>query len=173
MNCTNCRAKLAKDWSYCPYCGKEVVREHGLFEGIERLLKGLFAGQHGLQFNPLKNSRFTIKIKSGDKEQVISNIKPKSQVKILTKPRLLKMPNKLIEPEASVKRVGSELEITIELPGVKSLNDISISQMGESIEVRAVSHDKGYFKILSVPNNYQIINKSISNEVLLMRLMAK
>ena len=142
-----------------------------MFDGIERVIKSLFSGQRGLQFNPLKGTKFTIRIRDGKNERVISNIKPKSSVRIQSRPKNIKMPSELIEPEAEVKRLGDELEIIIELPGVKSLGNINISRLGESIEVKAISKNKGYFKIISIPSNYRITGKSIKNEVLTVRLV--
>lgn len=174
MACNNCGRRTAREWRYCPYCGTRITREPGLFESIERMFKGLFSGQRGIQFSPTRKSKFTIRIRDGKKERVISNIKPKSQVKISSKPgKKLEMPDELIEPEASVKRRGRELEVSVELPGVNSLKKVSVTRLGESIEVRAVSDGKGYFKIINVPENYRVIKKKLSDEVLSVRLRGK
>jgi len=172
MKCNKCRNKLAREWRFCPYCGLRIERVNSFLESFEQIFKSLFSGQRGQKFSQPKN-KFTIRIKTGDKEQVISNIKPKSQVRISAKPKPIKMPKELIEPEANVKRRGDELEITIELPGVKSLSDVNLMNLGESLELRAVKDDKGYFKIISVPAGYRIINKSLNDEILSVRLAQK
>ena len=64
------------------------------------------------------------------------------------------------EPTASTSWAGDHLVVDLDLPGVKGLDDISIKKLEESIEVRAFAGDRGYFKILSIPKEAKLIDKS-------------
>lgn len=83
---------------------------------------------------------------------------------------MLKLPDKPKEPEVTIRKRVDGLELLIELPGINSLKNINLMHLGESLEIRAVKDDKGYFKIISVPEDYKIINKSINNEVLAVKM---
>lgn len=129
-----------------------VIKGSSFFDGIEKLVKNLSKG------NATPLGGVTIKIKTKPEE----------------KKTKLKMPtNKVIEPKTEIKKIGNELEIIIELPGIKSLKNIDLMSIGESIEVRAVNKNKGYFKLLSVPEDYEIIQKKLNNEVLSIRMGEK
>ena len=163
MNCNECGRKTAKDWNYCPYCGEEVIRSKGIFGSIDKIFKGLFNNLNkGLINEEVNGNKFTIRIRGMPNNN--TNFKPRPQK------QSFKMPAELIEPEAKIKRLGNELEINVLLPGIKSLNEIRLVKMGESLEIRAVNGNKGYFKLISVPNEYQVINKTINNELLNVRM---
>lgn len=148
MICPQCHKKQASKWRYCPYCGLKIKRG-GL---LNRIVKQLFGP------SKTRGKSFTIKIKSGGKKRQ------------RVKRRVLKLPEELEEPEVTVKKRGDGLEILIELPGINSLKNVNLMHLGESLEIRAVKDDKGYFKIISVPENYRIINKSINDGVLAVKM---
>jgi len=84
-------------------------------------------------------------------------IKPtQRQVKQIRKPvfdeekakKLSKLPRE--EAESKVRRLSGKIVYEIELPEVKSEKDIIIQQLENSIEVKAFSKDKAYFKFLPV-----------------------
>jgi hypothetical protein len=50
------------------------------------------------------------------------------------------------EPKSSLKRVEDKIEYKIEVPEVKSIQDISIVKLENSLEVRAIGKEKGYKK---------------------------
>jgi hypothetical protein len=60
--------------------------------------------------------------------------------------------------------------VDLDLPGVKGLEDISIKKLEESIEVRAFAGDKGYFKILSIPKDAKMIDKSFDESRLTIKI---
>ncbi|MEM5873127.1 MAG: zinc ribbon domain-containing protein [Candidatus Aenigmatarchaeota archaeon] len=63
------------------------------------------------------------------------------------------------EPEVKIKRELNRIEIEVDLPDVESAKDIEISELEESIEIRAYAKDKAYFKIISKPAGKSIIEK--------------
>jgi len=59
-----------------------------------------------------------------------------------------KLPKK--EPLTNVRRLSDKIIYEIKIPGVKSLKDISINQLENSIEIRALAKDKAYIKLIPV-----------------------
>ena len=70
------------------------------------------------------------------------------------------------EPKTSVKRLGDKVAVKIELPGVKSLGEIRINELENSVEVKAVVGDKAFFKILTKPPQFRLTEKTLSNSIL-------
>lgn len=62
--------------------------------------------------------------------------------------RMSKLPRK--EAETKVRRMTNRIIYEIELPGVDSLKNVSISKLENSIEIKAFSKDKAYFKLIPV-----------------------
>ncbi|MFW6233080.1 MAG: zinc ribbon domain-containing protein [Nanoarchaeota archaeon] len=54
------------------------------------------------------------------------------------------------EPETEVRRFSNSVVYEIKIPGVKSLEDISINKLENSIEIRAISGKEGYFKTIPI-----------------------
>ena len=54
------------------------------------------------------------------------------------------------EPSTSVKRFSDKVVYEISIPGVESQEELSITKLENSIEVRAKSKDKSYFKIIPI-----------------------
>lgn len=73
------------------------------------------------------------------------------------------VPKKTEEPKATVKRVDSKVLVDIELPDVKSEEDIETNELGSSVEVRAMAGDKAYFKILTKPARFRLCEKRFEN----------
>jgi HSP20 family molecular chaperone IbpA len=76
--------------------------------------------------------------------------------------------NKKIEPETNVRRLSDKIIYEIFLPGVSSLNEISIQQLENSIEIKAISKEKSYNKLLTV--NYPIDSYYFKNDKLVLEL---
>jgi len=80
--------------------------------------------------------------------------------------KLSKLPRQ--EPSTHVKRLSDKLIYEIDVPGVKSIKDISIIQLENSIEIKAIGKDKAYFKL--IPLNFPIIAQKLSNGKLVLEL---
>jgi hypothetical protein len=55
-----------------------------------------------------------------------------------------------IEPKSNLKRIEDKIEYKIEVPEVSSIQDVSIIQLENSLEVRAIGKKKGYKKNISI-----------------------
>ncbi len=54
------------------------------------------------------------------------------------------------EPKSKLKRVEDKIEYEVEVPGVKSIKDISIIKLENSLEIKAVSEKTGYLKRIPI-----------------------
>ena len=75
------------------------------------------------------------------------------------------------EPSTNVRRLSNKVVYEIELPGVKSIEDVSIIKLENSIEIKAVTKEKAYFKLL--PIKLPIIDYKVSDGKLILELGAK
>ncbi len=121
--------------------------------------------------NNIKKGGISINISSGDgfpiiKVKSFGNIPEfkKIEKQIKTKPikervkipqiseekarKLAKLPRE--EAESKVRRLSGRIIYEIDLPGVKSKKDIIVNQLENSVEVKAFSKDKAYFKLLPI-----------------------
>ena len=62
--------------------------------------------------------------------------------------KLAKLPRK--EPETKVRRLTDKIIYEINLPGVKSLKNITVNKLENSIEIKAISKDRAYFKLIPI-----------------------
>lgn len=62
--------------------------------------------------------------------------------------KLSKLPRE--EPATKVRRLSNKVVYEIELPGVKDKKDIILNRLQNSIEIKAISKDKAYFKLIPV-----------------------
>jgi HSP20 family molecular chaperone IbpA len=83
-----------------------------------------------------------------------------------SKERAFAAPKITEEPKTHVKRTGSAVEVDIELPGVKSKDDIEVREFENSVEVKAVAGDKAYFKILTKPEQFGVKSRKFEGGVL-------
>ena len=75
------------------------------------------------------------------------------------------------EPSTNVRRLSNKVVYEIDLPGVNSVEDVSIIKMENSIEIKAVTKDKAYFKLL--PIKLPIMNYKISKGKLILELAGR
>ena len=75
------------------------------------------------------------------------------------------------EPHINMKRISDEVIYEMDIPGVKSIEDIIISKLENSIEVKAIAKDKVYTKL--IPVNLPIKKYNFSKDKLIIYLDAK
>lgn len=75
------------------------------------------------------------------------------------------------EPKTNIRRLSNKVVYEIEIPGVKSVEDISIIKLENSIEIKAISKNKAYAKI--IPINLPIKKYNLSNGKLILELEIK
>ena len=72
------------------------------------------------------------------------------------------------EPKTDVRRFSDKVVYELSMPGVKSESDISINNLENSIEVKAVAKDKAYKKV--IPIGFPITNYNFSKGKLVLEL---
>jgi HSP20 family molecular chaperone IbpA len=75
------------------------------------------------------------------------------------------------EPETNVRRLSDKIIYEINLPGVESFKDISISILEQGIEIKAISKEKAYEKKISI--NLPLIKKNFEKGKLFLELDAQ
>jgi hypothetical protein len=75
------------------------------------------------------------------------------------------------EPLTNVRRLSDKVIYEINLPEVKSIEEVSITKLENSIEVKAISKDKAYFKL--IPINLPLRNYNLSEGKLVLELGIK
>ncbi|MFH1308349.1 MAG: zinc ribbon domain-containing protein [archaeon] len=77
-----------------------------------------------------------------------------------------KLPKK--EAMTKVRRLSNKIVYEITLPGVKSLKEVIINKLENSIEIKAFSKDSAYFKLL--PVNLPLVDYKLQDEKLILEL---
>ena len=70
------------------------------------------------------------------------------------------------EPETEIKTVGGKQVIQIKLPETKNIGDIEVRKLEQSIEIKAFTKNKTYFKLIPIPLNSNILSKEFQNNIL-------
>ncbi len=158
MKCEFCNTKLQKKWNFCPNCGS-MIGNYDMLEFLNRQIKTLTKKlEEDMDFEDFELPRnITI---------TITPIPVKKEKRQIINSEPLKLPEKVFEPETTVRKIDKELIFSIKLPDVKRKEDIDLQIFPNSVEVRAVAKDKGYFKIINIPPHYSLIDKRFENEEL-------
>jgi hypothetical protein len=72
------------------------------------------------------------------------------------------------EPSTNIRRLANKLIYEINMPEVKSIKDVSIIQLENSIEIKAIGKDKAYFKL--IPLSLPIRKQKFENGKLFLEL---
>lgn len=75
------------------------------------------------------------------------------------------------EPKTNIRRLSNKIIYEIEMPDVKSAEDVSIIKLENSIEIKAIGKKKAYAKI--IPINLPIKNYNLSEGKLTLELSIK
>ncbi|MEJ2268011.1 MAG: hypothetical protein P8X70_02970 [Nanoarchaeota archaeon] len=86
-----------------------------------------------------------------------------------TAKRFLKLIRK--EPVTEIRRFSDKIIYEIFLPKVKSLKDISIVRLENSVEIKAIAEDNSYFK--RIPINLPLLNYNFLDEKLIVEFAVK
>jgi len=70
------------------------------------------------------------------------------------------------EPKTDLKRIADKINYEIEIPGVESFEDISITPLENSIEIKAIGKEKAYSKSIRI--NLPIISYNFSKGLLVL-----
>jgi len=72
------------------------------------------------------------------------------------------------EPKTNVRRLSDKVIYEINIPGVKSLKDVSMTRLENNLEIRARTKNKAYSKM--IPVNFPIIDYNFSKGKLLIEM---
>jgi len=75
------------------------------------------------------------------------------------------------EPKTEIRRLSNKVVYEIQMPGVKSIEDVSIMKLESSIEIKAISKKKAYAKV--IPINLPIKKYNLSDGKLVLELGIK
>ena len=104
----------------------------------------------------------------------------KQENQIRKKTKSLKLPGQDVkkfaglpkkEPVTNVRRLSNKVVYEINMPGVKSIKDVSIIQLENSIEIKALAKNKVFYKI--IPINLPIRKYDLLKGKLILELEAK
>ncbi len=121
---------------------------------------------NGKRINP-ENIRFTQRVMQQDDSGPKKKTVPKMSTESLKK--ISKLPKK--EPSTNIRRLANKIIYELDIPGVKSMEDISITKLENSIEVKALAGNKAYSKL--IPINLPITNYELADGKLILELDAK
>lgn len=147
MNCDNCGSRVEKKWSYCPYCGVRLSKNKGL-DDIFKIIYNEINSVMG-------HSNAGVNIKFKRQKKSTHNVDAK-----FTKVK------EVVEPLAYEEQSNGKKIIRIPLPGVNK-NNIEIKRLGESLEIRAVGKDKGYFKVIPLGKKDVVDSYLYNNELVI------
>ncbi|MCK4497513.1 MAG: zinc-ribbon domain-containing protein [Candidatus Aenigmarchaeota archaeon] len=119
---------------------KEILEQLGMDKGMEKPIK------------PEKSERKRFRIPK--------LIKPKEEAAEIKERKELPMPKFTEEPKTNIRRLDSKVVVDIEIPGVKSQENVDVRELENSVEVKALAGDKAYFKILTKPSQFRLTSKS-------------
>lgn len=183
--CPSCGQNLSKkedpqEWGMIGKNDFEnMVNEIKIPKGVNMLINSL-AKSLDKQFRELdkdvKNSNkrpkgISISIGTGLPQNINPQTKkPKEKTrfsKSVSEDKIKKMSKlKKEEPETMMKRLTDSIMYEIKMPGVKSIEDISINSHENSVEVKGLSKDKTYFKI--IPFSLPITNYTLEKDNLVL-----
>ncbi len=97
------------------------------------------------------------------KEAIVKMFSTENQKKFANLPRT--------NPETNVRRLSDRVIYEINLPGIDSIEDVSIRNLQNSIEIKAISKETSYYKVLSI--GFPIIDFYMDKNKLILELEAK
>lgn len=97
------------------------------------------------------------------KEMPLNNLSQKSLKKISTLPKQ--------EPLTNIRRLADKVIYEIEMPEVSSIKNVSIIKLENSIEIKAITKNKVYVKL--IPINLPITNYKLSQGKLILEFSVK
>ena len=151
-----------------------------LGNAMKMLEKEMQKGMQETTTSPKTNIRLMINGKETDLNKRQTPPTQKKQIKQTTEKiqkdlplnslkKLSKLPK--TEPKTTIRRLGDKIIYEIEMLGVKSIKDISIIRLENSIEIKALAKDKAYIKL--IPINLPLIDYSLYKGKLILELEAK
>ena len=198
--CPRCKNIIKDGFNYCPLCSKNLRSKYdeddygflgkndfseenmdltdtfidkmfnSAMKMLEKQMKNLNEGnknyyQPGLNVQFFVNGEKIFPEKSIIKQPIkVENHFTKEKLK-----RLLELPRK--EPESRVKRISGKVIYELSVPGVKTIDNVLINQLENSIEIKALSDNLVYLKNLKV--NLPILRCQLVDDSLIIEMQGK
>lgn len=146
---------------------KELDKE---IESIKKKPQKSIKKSSGISISITSNGNMPPKIEVTTSQPINSKQEKKEAAiigkNVLNKSKISKLPKE--EPITNVRRFSNKVVYEIDMPGVESLDDISIIQLENSIEIKGISKDKTYFKL--IPINLPVTKYGLKNQKLVLEL---
>ncbi len=169
--CKRCDSKADRQWAFCPHCSaplKEVKTQDVLqemdkeFRNMGKMME-IKVPKFMLK-PPLKAKGVSITITSDNVSPPKINVQTYGEQKHhhhehMREEKPVRVPETTEEPETKIQKIRNKQIITLNLPDVKSLEDIEFKQLSQSIEIKAFAGDKAYFKLIPIPSNAMVNNE--------------
>lgn len=168
--CKNCNAKIDRNWIFCPSCGNTLkeVKSKDIFQEVDKEFRQI---DQMLEMKvpkfmlkpPLKAKGVSIIITADNTSPPKINVQTygehKHDIHHHHEKKPVRIPKTTEEPDTKIQRIQNKQIITLNLPDVKSLEDIELKQLDQSIEIKAFAGDKAYFKLIPIPLNAMVNNE--------------
>ena len=165
---------LGRD-DFMPEIEKEINQGFKLPFGLNGIMKGLMNQLEKELARDMQDSHgmpkgFKIHISTGRPEMMrVQPVKKVAKQTIIPKEEFERrkgLPKE--EAESNIRRLGDRIIYEISVPGVKSGKDVIITKLENSIEVKAYSNDKCFYK--TIPLKVEIIGYYVRDEYLFVEL---
>ncbi len=196
--CSGCGNKVKEDFRFCPFCSRDLrsryeIDDYGFLgkddfiEDIEvpdAFMEKMFNSAMKIFEKQLKNfhnerdnqkppfSGLNVKFFINGERAFPDNNKQIIKLDSISKEKLKKLmelPKK--EPKSKIKRLSGKLIYELYIPGVKSISDVLISRLENSIEIKAIGEDKIYLKNLKI--NLPILKYQLLNDILIIEMLSR
>ncbi len=158
MLCDNCESELRKNWKFCPTCGAEIIHED-IFISLGNVLKSITKEIESFE-EPKKPFNYSVleePLETGIREKR-SHAPRKNNVNIK-------------EPKVGIKNLGNRIIFELKLPGADP-EEVQLTELDESFEVKAHANDTSYFKIITVPQGFSLSDQYFENDKLVLEFVA-
>ncbi|MBI4177629.1 MAG: hypothetical protein HY516_04675 [Candidatus Aenigmarchaeota archaeon] len=155
--CDNCESELRKNWKFCPVCGSEVIRGD-IFISLGNILKSITR-----EMEPFQE---TEELSGYSAEQ------PREKEEREKPPRArYRISADVKDPKMTVRNLGNRMIFRIKMPGVEPAQ-VSLTELDESLEVKAGSKHVSYFKIIAAPRGFTLSEQYFENGTLVLEFAA-
>lgn len=165
------------------------------FDEFENFSKSMFSGFGGNMLNKMLGNAMKMLEKEMKKEMNKTNSQPRTNFQLFINGKKVDLgegalpvqkqkakkavPVKLVQnklknfsklprenPKTDIRRFSNKIVYEMSVPGVKSMDDVSIVQLENSIEVKAVAKSKSYLKV--IPINLPVVNYGLEDQKIIL-----
>lgn len=178
MRCKNCGKDIDNMLGFCPYCGYFSGELEDSFMNIARMFGGKAVikqdGDSFIVILDFQGTRQAFRITPISLEEISPSLA--SSLEPVPAPPEPPAPpheprrrafSKTVEPETETNDAQDKIYIRVCLPGIPE-EDIEVDELENSIEVRAYKGKTRFFKLIPIPEQYQMVSREVlSGEVII------